>query len=59
MIARHKPGDVVKITVLRLDELHEFNVTLRSNPYATYTLKPIDHPTELQEQIYKSWLGIK
>ena len=59
MIGAHKPGDVVKIAVLRLDELHEFSITLRGNPSATYTLKPIQHPTELQEQIYKSWLGIK
>jgi predicted metalloprotease with PDZ domain len=57
IFATHKPGDAVKFAVLRLDELHEFTVTLRGNPYATYTLKPMEHPTELQEQIYKSWLG--
>ena len=59
IVATHKPGDAVKFAVLRLDELHEFTVTLRGNPYATYTLKPIEHPTELQAEIYKSWLGIK
>ncbi len=59
MIEAHKPGDAVKIAVLRLDELHEFNVTLRGNPNATYTLKPVEHMTDLQQQIYRSWLGLK
>jgi predicted metalloprotease with PDZ domain len=59
MIEAHKPGDAVKVAVLRLDELHEFTITLRGNPNARYTLKPIEHPTEMQQQIYKSWLGIK
>ena len=58
-VAALKPGEVVKFAVLRLDELHEFSVTLIGNPYATYTLKPIANPTELQQQIFKSWLGIK
>ena len=35
MVAAHKPGDMVKIAVMRLGELREFQVTLRSNPYAT------------------------
>ena len=59
IVEAHKPGDVVKIAVLRLDELHEFTITLRSNPSPVYTLKPMDHMTDLQQQIYKSWLGAK
>jgi predicted metalloprotease with PDZ domain len=59
MIEAHKPGDALKIAVLRLDELHEFAVALRGNPNAKYTLTPMEHPTDLQQQIYKSWLGIK
>ena len=58
-VTTRKPGDVLKFAVLRLDELHEFSVTLRGNPNATYTLKPVANPTELQQQIFKSWLGIR
>ena len=49
----------MKIAVLRLDELHEFTITLRTNPSPVYTLKAMDHMTDQQQQIYKSWLGIK
>ena len=58
-IAAHKPGDTVRITVLRLGEFKEFPVTLAANPISTYTLKPMEHPTDQQKAIYNSWLGIK
>jgi predicted metalloprotease with PDZ domain len=58
-IAARKPGDTVKITVLRLGEFKEFTITLAANPYPTYTLKPMEHPTGQQKAIYNSWLGIK
>ncbi|MFZ0882878.1 MAG: PDZ domain-containing protein [Candidatus Acidiferrales bacterium] len=58
-IASRKPGDMVKITVLRLGEFKESPVTLAANPYPTYTLKPMEHPTDQQKAIYNSWLGIK
>ncbi|MGC1599217.1 MAG: PDZ domain-containing protein [Candidatus Acidiferrales bacterium] len=58
-IAARKPGDTVKITVLRLGEFKEFPVTLAASPYPTYTLKSMEHPTDQQKAIYNSWLGIK
>ena len=58
-ILAHKPGDTVKLTVLRDEELRDFEVRLAPKPYATYTLKPTEHPTEQQAKIYKSWLGLK
>jgi len=59
VVAEHKPQDTIHITVLRLGELKEIAVTIRSNPHPAYTLKPVDNPTELQKAIYSSWLGIK
>jgi predicted metalloprotease with PDZ domain len=55
----HKPGDTVKISLIRLGELRNFNLTLGLNPFPTYHLKPAENPTDSQKQIYKSWLGIK
>ena len=47
------------MTVVRLGELKEIQVTVGSNPHATYTLKPMEHPTAEQKAIYNGWLGIK
>jgi predicted metalloprotease with PDZ domain len=58
-IAARKPGATVKVTVLRFGQFKEFPVTLAANPYPTYTLKPLEHPTDDQKAIYDSWLGIK
>jgi predicted metalloprotease with PDZ domain len=58
-IAAHKPGDTVRVTVLRLGEFKEFTITIKANPNPTYTLKLMEHPTDQQKAIYNSWLGIK
>ncbi len=58
-IAAHKPGDVLQLTVMRAGDLKLIPVTLGSDPYPTYILKPMEHPTDLQQRIYKGWLGLK
>ncbi len=58
-VKEHKPGDSIRLTVLRLGRFKEIAVTLGANPNATYTLKPVENPSELQKSIYKSWLGIQ
>ncbi len=58
-VLAHKPGDTIRVTVIRLGELKEIRITLGANPYPTYTLKPMEHPTEQQKAIYNRWMGIK
>ena len=58
-ISDHKPGDTLRITVIRLGLVKEIPVTLIASPYPTYTLKPMEHPTQEQQAIYNSWMGIK
>jgi predicted metalloprotease with PDZ domain len=58
-ISDHKPGDTLRITVIRLGMVKEIPVTLMASPYPTYTLKPMEHPTQEQQAIYSSWMGIK
>lgn len=53
-----KPGDTLKFTIVRDGNLQEIMVTPVSFPYATYVLTPIEHPSDLQKRIYRSWLGI-
>jgi predicted metalloprotease with PDZ domain len=57
--ATHKPGDTVRMTVLRLGEFKEYTVALTASPYYTYALKPMETQKEQQKAIYNSWLGIK
>jgi predicted metalloprotease with PDZ domain len=58
-LASRKPGDTIRLTVLRLGEFKDFPVTLAASPYPTYTLKPMQNQSEKQKAIYNSWLGIK
>jgi len=58
-VSEHKPGDAVRVLVMRLGRIQEISLTIGSNPHATYTLKPVEHPTPQQKAIYDSWLGIK
>ena len=58
-IGEMKAGDVVKLTVMRSDELREFNVTLVNNPVPGYTVTKVSDPTDLQKAIYESWVMTK
>ncbi len=58
ILAQKMPGDSVDLTVVRWGQKRTIPVTLRSNPYATFVLKPVKNPTPLQRAIYVSWLGL-
>lgn len=58
-IAGHKPGDELRLTIFRFAATQNMQVKLAADPYPTYSLKPMDNPTDLQRAIYKSWLGIQ
>src|SRR6202167_1853533 len=57
-LSSRKPGDTLRITVLRLGEFKEFLVTPTTNLNPPYSLKPMENQTEKQKAIYNSWLGI-
>jgi predicted metalloprotease with PDZ domain len=58
-IGEYKPGDKVKITLFREDELREFDVTLRLQDVPPYKIVKVEKPTDLQKAIYESWLRTK
>jgi predicted metalloprotease with PDZ domain len=58
-IGAHKPGDTVRVTVLRFGEFKDFTITIKADPNPTYALKLMEHPTDQQKAICNSWLGIK
>ena len=53
-----KPGEMIHFIVARTGEIKEIAVPVAANPYPTYSLKPVEHPTDEQKAIYESWLRI-
>ncbi len=58
-VGSRKPGETLKITVIHERELKEVPLTLGADPYLTYVLTPVENPTEMQKEIYRSWLGLR
>jgi len=42
------------LPVKRLGQMRECPLALAPNPYYTYALKPVEHPTTHQQAIYNS-----
>ena len=57
-IAEKKPGDVISLTIFRFDDLSMLPIKLGGRREGTYRIVPLANQTELQKQIYRSWLGI-
>lgn len=52
-----KPGDQVRLTVFRFDELRDFNITLGARVPPSFRLVPVDNPGEEQKNLYMDWMG--
>lgn len=55
---KRKPGETLKIVVVRLGQLKEISLTLGTNPNPKYTLTQMENASEGQKAIFNSWLGI-
>ena len=56
-LEQHEPGEPVRFTLLRRDMLREIEVTPIAREDFSYRIEPVDEPTDLQKQIYESWLA--
>ena len=54
-----KIGSRVNVTVLRRDQMRNFDVTIGQEERVTYMLNPKADATDLQKTIFKSWLSEK
>jgi len=54
-----KIGSTIQLTVIRRDRLLSIAVPVGSREPITYSIKEKANPTELQRQIFMSWLGEK
>jgi predicted metalloprotease with PDZ domain len=52
-----KPGDEVRITVFRNDDLRTFTVKLGARPDNGYRIVPVKNPTAEQTRLYEQWMG--
>lgn len=55
-LAEKKPGDKVKLTIFRFDELRDFEITLGGRGRSSYSIVKVDNPTEDQRRLYQSYL---
>ena len=56
-LSEKKPGDVVRLTIFRFDDLRVQDVKLGALNAANYRILPVGQPTEQQKQVYQAWLG--
>lgn len=55
-LADRRPGDTVRLTVFRFDELRTFEVKLGAEPPG-YKISRLPQPTADQQRLYQGWLG--
>ena len=55
-LARKRPGDKLKLTVRRFDELRTLEITLGGQVPGAYQLMPVPNSGSEQKRLYKDWL---
>ncbi|MGI8656918.1 MAG: M61 family metallopeptidase [Pyrinomonadaceae bacterium] len=56
-LADKRPGDTVRVTVFRADDLRTFDIKLGGRANVEYRIVAIENPTAEQSRNYQSWLG--
>jgi predicted metalloprotease with PDZ domain len=56
-LAEKRPGDKIKLTVFRRDDLRTIEITLGGRVIAPYSIVPVAQPTADQQRLYQGWLG--
>lgn len=51
-----KPGDKVRFTVFRFDQLRDFQVTLGGRGRLNYSITPVANPTVDQQRLYQEYM---
>jgi len=56
-IAEKKPGETVRVTVFRFDDLRTFDIRLGSQVDAPFRILPLADANDEQKRIYQAWMG--
>ena len=52
-----RPGDELRLSVFRSDELRTLTIKLGGRPEENYRIAPVRQPTPEQARLYEAWLG--
>ena len=52
-----RPGDTIRLTIFRSDDLRSFEIKLGGRVDANYRIVPVKQPSEKQSRTFQSWLG--
>ncbi len=55
-VADKKPGEKIRLTIFRLDEIRNIEITLGSKVPVAYRLAPVKNPGDDQKRLYQNWL---
>lgn len=58
-LAEKRPGDTIRLTIFRFDDLRTIDVRLGSRINAPYQIVALPDMTGEQRQIYRAWMAIK
>jgi predicted metalloprotease with PDZ domain len=58
-VAARRPGEAVRLTLFRRDELRQVEVVLSERPPDKIEIVPVDEPTPEQRALHLAWLGEK
>jgi len=56
-LTEKKPGDKIKVTVFRFDELRDIEITLSGRAAPNYRIVAVENPTEAQKTLYSGYFG--
>ncbi len=55
MVRSKKPGDKIRLTVFRFDEIRTIEITLGGRAVTDYSISPVANPSDQQRQLYQGW----
>lgn len=55
-LEEYAPGDLVRVTIFRHEEMRAFTIALTGKPDAEWTIRRVKEPTDAQVAAYESWL---
>ncbi|MDQ4120567.1 MAG: PDZ domain-containing protein [Acidobacteriota bacterium] len=56
-LAEKRPGDKIRLTVFRFDDLRDIEITLGSEAPEQFRFVAVQNPTSEQRRLYRGWLG--
>ncbi len=56
-LADKRPGDKVRLTVFRFDEMRDIEITLGGRADENYKIVPVANPTDEQKRLYQGYFG--